>query len=516
MSSAYEVYTNIDLVPSILTGLTGALYLPLVQSDVVGPLFLNDPLMTIAVEEVYSALRREFKGDLLRPGGDGYLQARSVWNATVARDPGLIARCDGVSDIQAAVQAAGEVNLLTAIRCGGHSLAGFSTCEGGMVIDLSRMRSVSVDEKKRRARFAGGCLLGNIDQATQKVGLVYPAGVVSQTGASGLILGGGFGWLTRLYGMSCDNVEGFTLVVADGSMVQASVTENPDLFWALRGGGGNFGVVTEFEVKLHPLRSVLFGTGMCLGDDIPRVLQYWREFMPGAADNLKWSFSLRLAPDDLSVPPHVRGRQVASESVLWIGDPGEARPHVDHALSVCNATAVTKSVFSFLNLQTMADWEFPAGGRYYTKSGYLKSLDDQSIQHIIESLSTIPSPMTQVELSYQGGAAARVGAAETAFGDRSSPFIVNILGSWSKPASDVENISWVRDLFLKLRPAMTPGVYVNFMSGDEEDRTTEAYRERWDRLVAVKTHYDPTNFFRLNQNIPPQKQVDQAAQPHPR
>lgn len=472
--------------------------------------------MTLAVDEVYSVLRRDFKGDLLRPGADGYLRARTVWNGMVARNPGLIAIIDGVSDIQAAVQAAAEVNLLTAIRCGGHSLAGFSTCEGGMVIDLSRMRSVSVDEKKRRARFAGGCLLGNIDQATQKVGLVYPAGVVSQTGVSGLVLGGGFGWLTRLYGMSCDNVEGFTLVVADGSMVHASATENPDLFWALRGGGGNFGVVTEFEVKLHPLRSVLFGTGMCLGDDIPRVLHYWRGFMPGAADNLKWSFSLRLAPDGESVPSYVRGRQVASQSVLWIGDPDEARPHVDHALSACNATAITKNVFSFLDLQTMADWEFPAGRRYYTKSGYLKSLNDESIQHIIESLSTIPSPLTQVELSYQGGAAARVGAAETAFGDRSSPFIVNILGNWSDPADDAENISWVRNLFAKLRPSMTPGVYVNFMSGDEDDRTTEAYRERWDRLVGVKADYDPDNFFRLNQNIPPQKRADKAAETQPR
>src|ERR1700686_545028 len=184
--------------------------------------------MVKAGEEVYSSLQRRFKGDLLRPGDGGYEDARTIWNGMVARAPSLIARCVDVSDVQNAVRAAAEVGILTAIRCGGHSLAGFSTCEGGMVIDLSRMRSVSVDEKKRRARFAGGCLLGNIDQATQKVGLVYPAGVVSQTGASGLILGGGFGWLTRLYGMSCDNVEAFTVVVADGSVVHASATENAD------------------------------------------------------------------------------------------------------------------------------------------------------------------------------------------------------------------------------------------------------------------------------------------------
>src|SRR6202030_2237728 len=194
-----------------------------------------------------------------------------------------------------------------------------------------------------------------------------------QTGAAGLILGGGFGWLTRRFGMSCDNVEGFTLVVADGSVVRASARENSDLFWALRGGGGNFGVVTEFEVKLHPLTSVLFGTGMFLGDDITRVLQYWREFMPQAPDNLKWSFSLRLAPKTENIPPDVRGQQVASESVLWIGAPEQGRSDVEHVLSVCNATAVTKDIFSFVDLQTMADWEFPAGRRYYTKSGYLKT-----------------------------------------------------------------------------------------------------------------------------------------------
>jgi len=461
--------------------------------------------MTSAAEAVYASLQQGFTGELLRPTDLGYADARAVWNGMVARNPGLIIRCGSVEAVEAAVIAASRANVLTAVRCGGHSLAGYSTCEGGVVIDLSLMRSVIVDEEKRRARFSGGCLLGDVDRATQKVGLVYPAGVVSQTGAAGLILGGGFGWLTRRFGMSCDNVEGFTLVVADGSVVRASARENSDLFWALRGGGGNFGVVTEFEVKLHPLSSVLFGTGMFLGDDITRVLQYWREFMPQAPDNLKWSFSLRLAPKTENIPSDVRGQQVASESVLWIGAPEQGRSDVEHVLSVCNATAVTKDIFSFVDLQTMADWEFPAGRRYYTKSGYLKILDDDAIACMVRALATIPSPMTQIEIGYQGGAAARVGAEETAFGDRSSPFIVNLLGSWLESAEDANNISWIRDLFANLRPSMTPGVYVNFMSGDEEDRVTEAYLERWDRLVAVKSHYDPDNFFRLNQNIPPKK-----------
>jgi hypothetical protein len=464
--------------------------------------------MSSAVEAVYASLQQSFTGELLRPTDLGYDDARVVWNGRVARSPGLIIRCGSVEAVEAAVIAARRANVLTAVRCGGHSLAGYSTCEGGVVIDLSFMRSAIVDEEKRRARFSGGCLLANIDRATQKVGLVYPAGVVSQTGAAGLILGGGFGWLTRRFGMSCDNVEGFTLVVADGSVVHANARENSDLFWALRGGGGNFGVVTEFEVKLHPLTSVLFGTGVCLGDDITRVLQYWREFMPQAPDNLKWSFSLRLAPETENIPPDVRGQQVASESVLWIGAPEEGHSDVEHALSVCNATTIAKDILSFVDLQTMADWEFPAGRRYYTKSGYLKTLGEDAIACMVQALATIPSPMTQIEIGYQGGAAARVGAEETAFGDRSSPFIVNLLGGWLEPAEDAINISWIRDLFAKLRPSMTPGVYINFMSGDEEDRVIEAYRERWDRLVAVKSHYDPYNFFRLNQNIPPRKTLE--------
>ena len=222
--------------------------------------------MIEASEEVYSSLHRRFKGDLLRPGESGYEDARSIWNGMVARVPGLIARCADVSDVQNAVRAGADAGILTAVRCGGHSLAGFSTCDGGMVIDLSRMREVSVDPEARRARFAGGSLLGSIDTATQKTGLVFPSGVVSHTGASGLVLGGGTGWLTRRFGLSCDNVEGFSLVTADGSVVRANSKENPDLFWALRGGGGNFGVVTEFEVKLHPLTSVVLAGFLNVGE----------------------------------------------------------------------------------------------------------------------------------------------------------------------------------------------------------------------------------------------------------
>jgi hypothetical protein len=459
--------------------------------------------MTEASEEVYSSLRHRFKGDLLRPGQNEFEEARAIWNGMVARTPGLIARCANVSDVQKAIRSASQTGILTAVRCGGHSLAGFSTCNGGLVINLSKMRQVVVDPETRRARIAGGCLLGSIDSATQKAGLVFPAGVVSHTGASGLILGGGTGWLTRRFGLSCDNVEGFTLVTADSSVVRANSKENADLFWALRGGGGNFGVVTEFEVKLHPLVAVVLAEGLTPEPDIRRLLECWREFMADAPLDLKWNIDLRLAPYTDKVPVELRGRPVASSSLIWTGVPDAGRPYLERALSLCSPDSVSSKIMSFLDLQTMADSAFPHGRRYYTKSGYFTYLDDRTIDGLLEAVVTIPSSETQIELAYLGGAAARMAADETAFGDRSAPFILNLLANWSDPSADAINIAWIRGVFNQLRPAMKPGVYVNFMSGDEQDRVPEAYRERWDRMVAVKTHYDPKNFFRLNQNVPP-------------
>lgn len=459
--------------------------------------------MAEASEEIYSSLHPRFKGDLLRRGQGGYEDARTVWNGMVARTPALIARCADISDVQNAVRAAVETGIVTAVRCGGHSLAGFSTCDGGLVIDLTRMRQVTVDPTKRRATVAGGCLLGSIDSATQKAGLVFPSGVVSHTGASGLILGGGTGWLTRRFGLSCDNVEGFTLVTADSSVVRANLKENSDLFWALRGGGGNFGVVTEFEVKLHPLTSVVLAEGLTPESGIRGLLETWRDFMAEAPIDLKWNIDLRLASQAKKVPSELRGRPVASSSLIWTGDPEAGRPYLQRALSLCSADSVNRQIVSFLNLQTMADSDFPHGWRYYTKSGYFSYLDDSVIDRLVEAVATIPSSETQIELAYLGGAASLIGADETAFGDRSSPFILNLLASWPEPSADAANIGWIREVFHKLRPAMKPGVYINFMSGDEQDRVPEAYHQRWDRMVAIKSQYDPNNFFRLNQNVAP-------------
>jgi len=456
-----------------------------------------------ACREIYSSLRGQFQGDLLHPGDPGYEDARMIWNGMAARKPGLIARCVDVSDIRAAIGAATETRILTAVRCGGHSLAGFSTCDGGLVIDLSRMREVTVDPHTRRARAAGGCLLGSIDAATQEAGLVFPSGVVSHTGAAGLILGGGTGWLTRRFGLSCDNVEAFRLVTADGSTLRAEEKENADLFWALRGGGGNFGVVTGFELKLHPLKSVVLAEGLTSEVNIRKLLECWRNFMAHAPFDLKWNLDLRLAPHKEKVPAELRGRPVAGMSLVWTGAPEDAQKYLKYAFSFCHPDSVRSQTTSFLHLQTMADSDFPHGRRYYTKSGYFHNIDDPTIDSFLEALASIPSPETQIELAYLGGAAGQVGADETAFGDRSAPFITNLLANWGEASADALHTSWIRSLFQTLRPAMTRGVYINFMSGDEQDRVPEAYQQQWERMVAVKTKYDPGNFFRLNQNVQP-------------
>lgn len=459
--------------------------------------------MTAELKDFYDSLRGRFKGELIREGDLEFSEASKIWNAMVARTPGAIARCADVADVQIAVRSAAVLGILSAVRCGGHSLAGFGSCDGGLVLDLSRLRNVEVDAGARRAKFGGGSLLSTVDVATQRDGLVFPAGVVSHTGAGGLVLGGGTGWLTRLLGLSCDNALGFTLVTADGSLVRANELENSDLFWALRGGGGNFGVVTEFEVRLHPLKSVLLATSYCQQSDIVRVLQDWREFMPGAPDQLKWNISLVLGPKDERVPAEIRGKPALSLSVVWFGNEAEGHRHVDRIFAIGKHFSSKKQTLSYLALQTMADAEFPHGRRYYTKSGYFQHFTDPIIGNMVNALASIPAQNTQIELAYLGGAAGRVGPSETAFGDRSAPFIVNLLADWQDAAEDAANISWVRNLFNVLRPSMKPGVYVNFMSGDEQDRVPEAYQERWQRLVKIKTHYDPANFFRLNQNIPP-------------
>jgi len=454
-----------------------------------------------AAYDVAAQVREGFRGEILIRDSPGFQSASRIWNAMVARNPGVILKCSSTADVQMAVAAASQTNAATAIRCGGHSLAGFSTCQDGVVVDLSPMRQVSIDLEHRTARVAGGCLLGDIDRATQDAGMVFPAGVVSHTGASGLILGGGTGWLTRRYGLSCDNVLGFKVVLADGYLTSASERENSELYWALRGGGGNFGVVTEFELKLHPLKAVLLANAWCAQDKAASVLNYWRDFMPNAPDELKWNISLGIAPDLAELPADIRGRAALNETIIWAGEARAGQRYVDGVLAQGNPAILMRREIPYLDLQTMADGDFPHGARYYTKAGYFRELTDASVAIMLQSLSSVPSPKTQIELAYLGASCGRVAADETAFGDRSAPFVLNLLGHWNDPSGDAENVGWVRSLFGELRPSMVPGVYVNFMSADEDERVREAYHYRWERLLRIKQTYDPQNFFCRNQNV---------------
>lgn len=453
-----------------------------------------------AALRVADGLRDDFRGSMLLRRDPTFAAAATIWNAAAQHNPTAIFRCSDVRDVQMVVRRAAEEGALAAVRCGGHSLAGYSSCEDGLVIDLSGLREARVDPAARRARVQGGCLLGTIDRATSDEGLVFPAGVVSHTGASGLILGGGTGWLTRKFGLSCDNIENCTLVSANGEIIHASERDNADLFWALRGGGGNFGVVIEFTLRLHPLRSVLLGTGMSLGEDVMTALSFWRDFMPSAAEDMKWNLSLVVAPDEKS-PTVSRHRIALTHAALWTGQTTDGLTQIDQIFSVCMPVNRATRAIPYLELQTMADSEFPHGDRYYSKSGYFHALDDDTISTMIEAMESAPSAKTQIELAYLGGAASRVGASETSFGDRSSPFIMNLLAQWKESKDDAVNVGWVRETFTRLRPKMRPGVYVNFMSGDEGDRTREVYGGGWERLLSVKRKYDPNNFFRLNQNI---------------
>ncbi|MBV8206643.1 MAG: FAD-binding oxidoreductase [Acidobacteria bacterium] len=445
------------------------------------------------ITDVARMLQRDFRGQMLFRDSPGFAEASAIWNAMAQRTPGLILKCAGTDDVQRAVRAAAAAGLPVAIRCGGHSLAGFSTCEGGVVIDLAMIRSTQVDPSRRTARVQGGCLLGDIDSAGQRAGLAFPAGVVSHTGAAGLILGGGTGWLTRRYGLSCDNVLEFEVITAEGAMVRASAAENGDLFWALRGGGGNFGVVTAFQLQMHPLRSVVLATATCEERQMAGVLRSWGDFMAGAPDELKWNISLAKAAN---------GRPALNQTIIWAGDGAQGEKFLRAALAAGSPANVNIREMPYLALQTMADADFPHGQRYYTKSGYFHSLSGKSVETMLQKTESMPSRKSQIELAFLGGASSRVGPGETAFGDRSAPILLNILGQWCEPANDAENVSWVRSVFGALRPGMAPGVYVNFMSGDEQDRVREAYRTRWDRLLQIKQAWDPNNFFCRNQNIP--------------
>jgi FAD/FMN-containing dehydrogenase len=445
-----------------------------------------------------------FTGQLIGPDHDRYHALRAVWNAMHDRRPALIARCETAGDVAAAIGYARARNLLIAVRGGGHSLPGFSTCDGGLVIDLRPMNQVSVDPVTRRATARGGALLRDLDQATQAHGLVVPAGVISHTGVAGLTLGGGVGRLMRRFGLTIDSLQSAEVVTAGGHIVRAAPDQHPDLFWAIRGGGGNFGVVTEFEFALHQLSQLTVLRMFHEMAGAHRVLGRAQQVIAGGApDELLWTSFARQAAPLPWLPAAMTGRPGIMSVIEWSGEPAAGRGLLTALRDELGPVASELSMVPFTAIQTEGDEFFGPGLLSYVKATFAAELSPDLIDVVIAQGQRLGSEVSQIELLSMGGAITRVAPDATAFPHRDAGWLINIPASWRSPAGTDREVRWVRDTFAALQPVCSGGAYVNFMDHDEQAAGQVAYGGTLHRLQQVKAAYDPQNVFRLNQNIMP-------------
>jgi FAD/FMN-containing dehydrogenase len=456
--------------------------------------------------QALDGLASRLEGELLTPGAPGYAEACAVWNGMIDRSPALIARCAGEDDVVAAVNVAREHGLLLAVRGGGHGVAGHALCEGGLVIDLSTMRDVEVDPQRRVARAGGGCTLGDLDAATQRHGLATPLGVVTETGIAGLTLSGGMGWLRRKHGLSCDNVVSARVVTAAGSVLTASEDENEDLFWALRGGGGNFGVVTSFEYRLHPIGpEAMFCYVLYPARSARDVLRACEERLAELPD-LGPIGVLGQVPEVPEIPAERHGEPFVAILGMYPGDPEEGERALVPLRELAEPIADFSGVMPYTEAQAVLDEDYPDGWRYYWKSVNVAELGDEVIDGLVGHAAAAPSPHSTIDVWFQGGAMAAVGEQDTAFANRSAPYLIGVEANW-EPGSgpDDRQVAWVRQVVDDMRPFSRGGVYLNFPGFLEEGEQLlrDGYGANLERLVEVKTRYDPDNLFRLNANIPP-------------
>jgi FAD/FMN-containing dehydrogenase len=457
-----------------------------VQGDSLGEAVLNDA----QIGQLASAL----DGVLIRARDPGYEDARRIWNAAIERRPAIIARCRSAADVAKAVRFAREHEILVSIRGGGHNVAGKALCDGGLMIDLSGMTRVRVDPDTRTARAEGGATWSDFDRATQAFNLATPGGIYPSTGIAGLTLGGGLGHLSRKYGLACDNLLSAEVVTADGQILNAGARENDDLFWGLRGGGGNFGVVTSFEYQVHPVGPLLGGLIAYPLEQARSVLTFYREWAAEAADEVRVDPTLLSGPDGpaLALPVCYCGSIEEGEKVL--------RP----LRTFGSAMLDTVAPCSYETVQNLLTAILTPGMHHYWKSGFCHEIDDDVIEASVDFFGAdIPSPVAIVTFEHMGGAIGRVGERETAFGHRSARHSLLVIRAWQDPAEAEANIAWVRRAYDIAEPYLGGGVYVNYLDDEGQDRVRAAYGPNYERLVAVKTRYDPTNFFRLNQNIRP-------------
>jgi hypothetical protein len=446
-------------------------------------------------DTVVEAFRASMRGALLRPGEAGYDGARTIHNGMIDRRPALIARCAGVADVLTAVRFARAHDLLVSVRGGGHGMPGFAVCDGGLMLDLSGMNSVHVDPEHRTVRADAGVTWSAFDHETQAFGLATTGGVVGSTGIAGLTLGGGHGFLMRRYGLACDNLLSADVVTADGRWLRASATEHAELFWGLRGGGGNFGVVTSFEYQLHPVGTMLAGMVIYPIGKAKEFLRRYRELTRTAPDALGSLVALGTLPD---------GTQAAVLLVGYTGPiaDGEELLRPLRAFGPPLADQVGPSPYAAL--QGISEHFNPRGYRNYLKTNYLKDLSDDAIDILVERYMSVPAPFSHIVVEHMGGAVGRMDSQATAYNYRDAQYNFLIVGIWNDAAEDARNIPWVRGLWQALQPFSTGHIYVNYESDVGVDRVQAAYgAAKYDRLVALKNTYDPTNVFRLNANIKP-------------
>jgi FAD/FMN-containing dehydrogenase len=439
-------------------------------------------------------LRASLRGGLLQPADPGYDSARRIDNAMIDRRPALIVRCAGVADVLAAVRFARAQDLLVSVRAGGHNVAGNAICDGGLVIDVSSMKGIRVDPIARTVRAEAGVTWGDLDAETQAFGLATTGGVISTTGIAGLTLGGGVGWLNGRFGLACDNLIAADVVTADGRLLHASEDEHADLFWGLRGGGGNFGIVTSFEYRVHPLPPMLLsGPVFHPAVRAREVLRFYREFSAGEPDELTTYAGLLTGPD---------GAPLVGLVPCYAGPPDQGEKIVERLRKFGPPAVDMVGAMPYVAVQRMFNDAFPPGRYNYWKSSLAPALSDQLLDTVVEHMARVPSPHSAVMLEHYHGAYSRPAPTATAYSHRRPTYDVVIIANWTDPADNARNIAWARELFTAVQPQLSAAAYVNFLDADDgADRVRAAYGENYDRLVAVKRTYDPTNFFRMNQNV---------------
>jgi FAD/FMN-containing dehydrogenase len=449
-------------------------------------------------------LRTRFRGALLRPGEEGYDEARRVWNGAIDRRPALIARCAGADDVATAVRFARERDLVISVKGGGHAVAGHAVCDDGVMIDLSLMKAIAIDPAARTARAAGGVLWRELDAATQAFGLATTGGVISHTGIGGLTLGGGLGHIMRRYGLTIDNLRAVDLVTADGDHVRADADSEPELFWGLRGGGGNFGIATAFDYDLHRLGPMVLG-GSVFWDaaDAPEVLRRLRETMHGAPDELGVAFAMMPAPPLPVMPPARVGKPVVGLVLVWAGDPAEGHLALAPLREIGTPLVDSVAVVPYVFLQSMLDGGAPHGRHYYWKSHRFGDLTDDVVDVFLERLSAMTSPFAQITGWAMGGAVSRIDPQATAVGEREDGYDVSFATGWLGGDPEPErHRDWARTAWDALMP-YSSGIYANFISDEGEAGVEAAYGDRRARLSALKAVWDPDNVFRMNANIRP-------------